>query len=168
LENSEKSLTFAGQLFLVNLQQDPVERRRVWKALQAKDLFERSLKINPANDSSKVGLGACFMFGGISATPMEGIMKVREVAEKDSGNLYAQLTLVKGTMLSGQYDKGISRLLTVIKMHPDNLEAMLMLADLYERTGEKKLAADWYRKCLPLGNPDLKNALEQRLKDLGK
>ena len=40
------------------LQADEVPERRKWKALQAKDLFERSLQINPQNDSSKVGLGA--------------------------------------------------------------------------------------------------------------
>src|SRR5690349_9516824 len=44
LENSEKSLTFAAQLFLENLQSDDVADRRKWKAMQAKDLFERSLK----------------------------------------------------------------------------------------------------------------------------
>lgn len=50
--------------------------------MQAKDLFERSLTINPANDSAKIGLGACYLFGEISPTPMEGILKIREVAEK--------------------------------------------------------------------------------------
>jgi hypothetical protein len=59
LENSEKNLTFAAHLFLDNLIRDDVAERRKWKALQAKDLFERSLKLNPVNDSSKVGLGAC-------------------------------------------------------------------------------------------------------------
>ena len=83
-----------------------------WKALQAKDLFERSLKINPDNDSAKVGLGACYLFGNISANPMEGIGKIMEVVEKDSTNAYAQMTLAKGSLLSGQSDKAISRLQT--------------------------------------------------------
>ena len=71
---------------------------RRWKALQAKDLFERSLKINPDNDSANIGLGACYIFGNISATPMEGILKVREVAEKDSTNIYAQNVLGQGSL----------------------------------------------------------------------
>ena len=93
LENSEKSLTFAAQLFLNNLQQDDVVDRRKWKALQAKDLFERSLKLNPDNDSAKIGLGSCYLFGNISASPMEGILKIREVTQKDSNNVYAQMLL---------------------------------------------------------------------------
>ena len=95
-----------------------------WKALQAKDLFERSLKINPDNDSAKVGLGACYLFGNISANPMEGIAKIREVVEKDSTNIYAQMMLVKGSLISGQIDKAITRLQTVNRLHPENIEAI--------------------------------------------
>ncbi|HKB45083.1 MAG TPA: hypothetical protein VKC90_11860 [Chitinophagaceae bacterium] len=167
LENSEKTLTFAARLFLENLQEDEVIERKRWKALQAKDLFERSLKINPGNDSSKVGLGACYLFGNISATPMEGILKIREVAEKDSSNVYAQLMLAKGSLISGQYDKAISRLLTVNRFDPGNAEAILMLADIYERTGDKISAINWYRKSLEyIQRQDAKTAIEKRIKEL--
>ncbi|MFZ1261882.1 MAG: tetratricopeptide repeat protein [Chitinophagaceae bacterium] len=169
LENSEKTLTFAARLFLDNLQNDDVQERRQWKALQAKDLFERSLKINPDNDSSKVGLGACFLFGNISTTPMEGILKIREVVEKDSTNMYAQLMLVRGSLISGQYDKAISRLETVTRIKPDNLDALLLLAEVYERMADKKKAISWYQKSLQFAKePELKTAIEKRIEELKK
>jgi tetratricopeptide (TPR) repeat protein len=168
LENSEKTLTFAAHLFLDNLQQTEDPRLIKWKALQAKDLFERSLKINPENDSSKVGLGACYLFGGIAA-PMEGVAKIREVAERDSTNVYAQLTLAKGSLISGEYKKAIGRLQTVNRVQPGNLEAILMLADLYERTGEKASAAEWYRKSLNyINRADAKTEIEKRIEALRK
>jgi tetratricopeptide (TPR) repeat protein len=142
LENSGKSLTFAARLFLDNLQSDEVVQRRQWKALQAKDLFERSLKINPDNDSAKVGLGACFLFGNISATPMEGILKIREVVQKDSTNIYAQMMLIQGSLISGQYDKAINRLQMVNRLEPANVEAIVLLADIYDRTGDKAGSKD--------------------------
>lgn len=169
LENSEKSLTFAARLFLDDLQNDQLDNRRMWKALQAKDLFERSLKINPDNDSAKVGLGACYLFGNITSNPMEGIAKIREVVQKDSTNVYAQLTLVKGSMLSGQFDKAISRLETVLKLQPGNWESLLLMADLYERKREFKNAISWYEKSLNLINmPEVKVAVKQRIEDLKK
>lgn len=169
LENSEKSLTFAARLFLDELQNDQLDNRRMWKALQAKDLFERSLKINPDNDSAKVGLGACYLFGNISSSPMEGIAKIREVVQKDSTNVYAQLTLVKGSMLSGQFDKAISRLETVVKLQPDNWESHLLMADLYERKQEFKNAIQWYEKSLAfIQQPEVKAAVKQRIEDLKK
>lgn len=169
LENSEKNLTFAARIFLENLQNDETVRRRTWKALQAKDLFERSLKINPDNDSAKIGLGACYLFGNISTNPMEGIAKIREVVEKDSNNVYAQMTLVKGAMLSGQYDKAIGRLQTIIRTEPGNAEAILLLADLYERTGKKADAISWYQKSLPyIKVQEVKKAIEKRIEELRK
>ena len=82
--------------------------------------------------------------------PMEGIGKIREVLDKDSTNVYAQMMLVKGSLMSGQYDKAISRLQTINRLQPDNLEAILMLADVYERTKDKANAVKWYQQSLPL------------------
>ena len=169
LENSEKNLTFAAQLFLNNLQNEEAVQMRKWKALQAKDLFERSLKINPANDSAKVGLGACYLFGDIAAMPMEGILKIREVVEKDSTNLYAQMMLVKGSLLSGQYDKAISRLETVSRIKPDDTDSKLLLGEVYERMKNNKMAINWYQQCLPfVKEAELKVAIEKRIAELKK
>jgi tetratricopeptide (TPR) repeat protein len=169
LENSEKSLNFAARLFLDNLQTDEVAARRKWKALQAKDLFERSLKINPDNDSARVGLGATYLFGGISDMPMEGIMKIREVADRDSTNIYAQLTLAKGSIISGQYEKAKERLMTVNRLQPGNVDAVLLLADLAERKGDRDEAIKWYNRSLELVKlPEALQAIRERIAELKK
>lgn len=169
LENSEKSLTFAAHLFLDNLRNEENPMLKRWKALQAKDLFERSLKINPSNDSSAVGLGACYIFGNIADNPMEGILKVRSVAEKDSTNVFAQSVLGYGSLISGQYDRAIIRFQTVNRLQPENLEAIMVLADLYERKADKPSAISWYTKAVPLiKNPALKGEVEKRIEELKK
>lgn len=169
LENSEKSLTFAAHLFLENLRNEENERLKKWKALQAKDLFERSLRINDQNDSTIVGLGACYIFGNIADNPMEGILKVRQVVEKDSTNIYAQMVLGHGSLLSGQYDRAIGRFEKVATLQPENLEAILMLAEVYERKADKTNAIKWYSSALPLAtNPAMKTALEKRIEELNK
>ncbi|MCX8019214.1 MAG: tetratricopeptide repeat protein [Chitinophagaceae bacterium] len=169
LENSEKNLTFVGQIFLENLeiQENPAIRR--WMAKEAKDLFERSLTLNPDNDSSKLGLGAVYLWGGISDNPMEGIMKIKEVADKDSTNAYAQFLLGKGSLQSGQLDKAILRFKTVCRLQPENAEAALLLAETYERTGNKKEALKWYRRSTELiRNETVLSALRQKIKELEK
>jgi tetratricopeptide (TPR) repeat protein len=171
LENSEKTLTFAAHLILNNLQEghdsDPAMIR--WKGLQAKDLFERSLKIDPDNDSSKVGLAACYMFGDVPAPPMTGVKQIQAVLKNDSTNVFALMTLVKGSLMTGQFENAISRLKTVCRVQPENLEAILLLADLYEQTGNKTAAIDWYRKSLLyIKRPDMKEVVEQRVRELEK
>jgi len=173
LENSEKSLTFAAHLFLQNLRGESDQPLRSWKALEAKDLFERSLKINPQNDSSIIGLGACYIFGGISATPMEGILKVKGVADKDSTNIFAQEVLGHGSMYSGQYDKAIARFESVYHLSKDGedtkLEACLMLAEAYERKADRASAINWYKKSLVLiKNQEVKEEVNKRIDELSK
>lgn len=169
LENSENSLTFAAHLFLNSLKVEESQPVKHWKAHQAKDLFERSLKINEANDSSLTGLGATLLFGGIAETPMEGIQKIRSVVERDSTNIYAQMTLGQASLLSGQLDKAIERFKTVVRQQPRHLEAVLSLAEAYERTNKNKEAILWYRKSLELSNiPALRQEVEARIKALSK
>ncbi len=93
LENSEKSLTFAAHLFLNNLKTEADPAMQNWLATNAKDLFKQALEVNPANDSSKIGLGACYIFGNISDNPMEGIALIREVVEKHPDNVFGQWCL---------------------------------------------------------------------------
>lgn len=167
-ENSEKSLTFAAHLFLTRLKAEENADVRAWQGSQAADLFERSLKLNPDNDSSQVGLGATILYSGTGA-PMEGIQKVRAVAERDSTNVYAQLTLGQASLTSGQTDKAIERFKKVVAVQPNNLEAMLSLADTYERTGNKTEAVRWYSQSLPLAPGDgLRKEIEQRIQLLKK
>ena len=169
LENSEKSLTFAAHLLLENLRNEPDERLRKWKALQAKDLFERSLRINDQNDSTTVGLGACYIFGNIADNPMEGIQKLRQVVEKDSTNIFGQLVLGHASIISEQYDKAIDRFGKVLVLQPGNLEAILMTAEVYERKADRNNAIKWYTDALPFAsNPELKVALEKRIEELSE
>ncbi|MEJ7911616.1 MAG: hypothetical protein WKF70_00580 [Chitinophagaceae bacterium] len=166
LENSENSLTFAAHLFLDNLKSEQNGEMKTWKASQAKDLFERSLRLDPANDSAKVGLGATYLFG-FSDAPMEGILKIREVVERDSTNVYAQLTLGQASIVSGQLDKAVERFQKVVLLQPANLEALLSLADVYERQGNKRGAVEWYKKSLPQIRIDgLRKEVEQRIEQL--
>jgi tetratricopeptide (TPR) repeat protein len=169
LENSEKSLTFAAHLILENLRNEESDQLKRWKALQAKDLFERSLRINDKNDSTIVGLGACYIFGNIADNPMEGILKVRQVVEKDSTNIYAQMVLGQGSLMSGQYDRAIDRFEKVLALQPVNLEAILLMAEVFERKEDKANAIKWYSKALPLAlNPAMRSALEKRINELKK
>jgi tetratricopeptide (TPR) repeat protein len=169
LENSENSLTFAAHLFLDNLQTEQNPALKQWKGLQAKDLFERSLKLNPGSDSSQIGLGATYLFGGISENPMEGITRIRQVADKDSTNVYAQLTLGRASLMSRQMDRAIARYQKVVELEPRNLEAILTLADIYEQQGDKKAAVQWYRRSLALIEiPGLREEVEKRIGLLSK
>jgi tetratricopeptide (TPR) repeat protein len=168
LENSEKSLTFAARLFLSEVlnAQDESDRQH-WLAENAKDLFDKALVINPKNDSNRIGRGACYIFGGLSENPMEGILPIREIADRQPDNLYAQMMLALGGRKSGQYDKAIERLLAIIKKEPNNLEAMFQLAECNELKGNRAEAAKWYGELKKrIKKPEIREDLEKRINQL--
>jgi tetratricopeptide (TPR) repeat protein len=170
LENSEKSLTFAAQLFLNSLRGQENPALKNWMANQSRNLFEQAELLNPGNDSTKIGLGATYIFGSTGEQPadvMKGIQKILEVTRRDSLNMYAQLMLGLGGIESGQFDKAIPRLLKVVHFDPGNLEAVLSLGDAYERTGDNVSAKRWYTNAKELTkNHELINAINERLASL--
>ena len=172
LEKSEKKLTFAAQLFLQSLRGQDDPALNGWMATNAKELFEKALELNPDNDSSKVGLGASYIFGSQAGNPMEvmqGIQRILEVAHRDSTNMYAQLMLGWGGLESGQYDKAIERLTTVVRHQPANIEAILLLAEVYQQKGDKADAINWYeaaKKQLGEHDSELLKEIDQRIRSL--
>jgi tetratricopeptide (TPR) repeat protein len=170
LENSEKSLTFAAQLLVDNLlTPDAPPALQPWIAGNAKVLLEKALVINPKNDSAKINLGACYLFGNLSDNPMQGITKIKEVVDTDATNSYGQFILALGGKKSGQYDKAIERFLTVLKIKPNHIEAMIHLAECYELTDQKEKAIEWYTKVSNSVNiPEAKDAISKRIQELKK
>ncbi len=170
LDNTEKSLTFAAHSILGYLPFEQSHELQHWLADKGKELFEKALKINAANDSSIVGLGGCLMYGaheGEGGNAMEGIMKVREVAERDSNFIFAQYMLGVGGVISKQYDRAILRFTKVVNAQPDNLEAMFKLAEACELAGKKTEAAGWYEKInARVENRELKMELTRRIEAL--
>lgn len=169
LENSEKSLTFAARLFLDRLMMSGDPAMQNWLANNAKVLLENALKINPANDSSSIGLGACYLFGNISSNPMEGITLIKKVVDRNPENIYGQMMLALGGKKSGQYDKAIERFLLVVKKEPDNIEAIFHIAECYDLKGDKSNAIVYYEKARELVKiPQAKEELSNRIMELKK
>ena len=106
--NSEKNLTFAAQLILKDLRNEEDIAKRGWKTEQAIELFEKSIELDPSNDSLKVGLGSCYIFGkgmaGDAQETMKGIQQLLQVVKRDSLNMQAQLVLGIGGVISTQYE----------------------------------------------------------------
>ncbi|MEP7163902.1 MAG: tetratricopeptide repeat protein [Ferruginibacter sp.] len=171
LDNSEKKLTFAAQLFLEGLRGEQDEAKLNWETTEAIDLFERAIKLDPENDDLRIGLGSCYVYGkGRSGNPqetMKGIQELLAVARKDSSNMKAQVVLGVGGLVSGQYDKALERFHRVISKEPKNLEAIAYLADTYAAKGNKEEAIRWYNISKRLANnPHYTEEVDKRINSL--
>lgn len=171
LDKSQKSLTFAAQLFLDNLRGESNDTLRSWESETATDLYKKALELDPENDSLKLGLGSCYVYGkgmtGDATETMKGIQQLLQVVKKDSGNMKAQMVLGIGGVISRQYNKAIERLLKVAKAEPANLEAISWLADAYAAAGDNKNAVKWYEYSKKLvNNAAYAKEVDERIKAL--
>lgn len=179
LENSEKSLTFAAHLLLTELQGVEELPLQVWMAKEARTLFEKAYESNPENDSTAVGLGSCYFFGAMNPgeMPMKGINLIREVTNKNPDNAYAHYMLGMGAFISAQWPKAVERFSRVVELEPNNMEALLRLADAAERTGDKAAAKKWFIRFTQTvqrlekegkfrSNPDMMQRIEDHIKTL--
>lgn len=159
LENTEKSVTFAGNLFLAILQRTDKPDFRRWQAREAIEIFNKALEINPSNLDSKIALATCYTEG--TGETMKGVTLLREVTQQDSNNVSANIILGKLAIQSGQLDKAIRRLEHVLMIEPKNTEAMYFLAEAYKNQGNKAKAIELFENCKRVVNsPDFSKEID--------
>ncbi len=165
LENTEKSLTFAGQLLLVLMQRNQEPGIRAWQAQEAIACFNKVLERNPESTETKIALATCYTEG--TGETMKGVTLLREVTAKDSTNIAANIILGKLAIQSGQFDKAQRRLEMVVSMQPENTEAMYFLAESYKGLGQKEKAVKWFEQCKKLvNNPDFSAEIDRYIQSM--
>lgn len=163
LENTEKSVTFAGNLFLAVMQKTDQPEVRKWQALEAIDCFKKAMELNPDNADTKIALATCYTDG--TGETMKGVTLLREVTQKDSNNISANIILGKLAIQSGQWPKAIKRLELVLSLRPENTEAMYFLAEAYKGSGDKEKAIALFEKCKKIvNNPDFTKEVDNYIK----
>lgn len=160
LDNSEKSLNFAGRFNLDLLHSAHEASVQAWAADNAITSFERSLEINPDNDTVKMALASAYVDG--TGQPMQGIQLLLGITKEDPDNVQANLMLGQLSIRSGQNDKAISRFETVLKKDPENTEALYFLAEAYKNNGNKEKAIELLEKCKEIiDNPQFSSDIDE-------
>jgi predicted Zn-dependent protease len=164
LENSEKSLTFAANLFLEHLQHAQEPGVMKWEAQEAITLLDQAITLNPGNDSLKIKQALVYMNTG---DPMVGVQKLRALVAEHPDNIEAQVTLANLAITSGQYDKAIERMEALLQTHPDEAKAYFVLAEAYRGKGDVKKAVTLFQKCKELlKDPELKAEIDGYIKSI--
>lgn len=160
LENSEKDLTFAGSLFMQLMENEGSPSVQMWEAGEAVDCFERALKIDSSNEDIKLKLATVYLDG--TGQPMNGVRLLLGIVSEKPDDIAANLLLGKMSIKSGQYDKAMVRLQTVLKQEPENTEALYFMAQVYKEKGDKKKAIELFEQCKKLVNrPEFSREVDQ-------
>jgi Flp pilus assembly protein TadD len=97
-------------------------------------------KIEDKDPNSVEAQGKIAMTWVNSETPMKGILKLRELADKNPTNEYLAYQLGMLSFQSGQFEKAVARFESVIKLNKENVNAFFYLAQSLKELGRKKEA----------------------------
>ena len=105
----------------------------------ARNYFGKVLKSNPGNLEVKAKMAMTYV---TTDNPMQGIMMLREVLQKDPKNELATFNLGLLSMQSGQLDKAVDRFKSVLTINPGNIEAQYYLAICLKESGRTSEAKE--------------------------
>ncbi len=163
LENSEKSLNFAGRFNLDLMQMAGSPGVRGWAAQNAISCFEQSLELNPNSDTVKMALASCYIDG--TSQPMQGIQLLLGIVREQPDNIPANLMLGQLSIRSGQMDKAKERFEKVLSLEPENTEALYFLAEVYRSKGNKEKAIELLERCKKIINkPEFDKEIDNYIK----
>jgi cytochrome c-type biogenesis protein CcmH/NrfG len=142
-DNSEQSWLVSANDFLKEAKQIQGDQKVVLYN-GAINGFEKALKFNPDNLSAKTSLGVAYVESAslLGNQPMKGITLLREVIQKDSTNIEANLQLGLFSVNSHQYQKAIDRFRRVLRIDSTHIDTYVYLGNTYLSMGDKPKAIE--------------------------
>ena len=139
------------------------ERQKVF-AEKAKAFFEKVLELEPERFDLEAKVAMTLV---TTSAPMQGIMRLREILEKDPDNETAIFNLGTLSMQSGQYDKAVGRFKKLVALNPRNSQALFYLGISYFNIGDKTSAKEQFQKVKKLDDdPTVLATVDSYLKEI--
>ncbi len=127
--------------------------------------YEEAVRIDGSDVELKIKLADVYVQG--SQEPMKGIGILRQLSDSLPDNIPVLLALGRLSIQSGQFDKAKERLQKVLKLAPQNTEAMYFLAIAEAQLGHTDEAVRMFEMCKQLvGNKDFDKEIDEIVKNL--
>ena len=112
---------------------------------EAYNTLQQAIELDTNNIDNKVNLAAILMEGKNQV--MGGVPILLSIVKKSPNHLKANFILAKFAVVSGQFDKAITRLEKIISLNPAYTDAYLVLANAYAQKGERVKAQSTLKQC---------------------
>ncbi len=166
-ENNKETYINSGDYNSMLLQSAPDEKSRRYLAGNAIECYQKAVEMDTGNADYQIRLAGAYMEEGTQ--PMQGVQLLLGVVKRDSNNVDAQLMLGRFGLISGQIDKAIARFQKILYLHPQNTEALFMLAQAYDTQGNKDKALELLEKCKKtVTDPQVKKEIDNVIANIKK
>ena len=166
-ENKVEAYVGAGDFNTMLMQTAPDAKAKNFLSRNAVECYEKAVAFDSTNTPNRIRLAGAIMESG--GAPMQGVAILLDIVRKDSTNVDALLMLGRFGLISGQYDKAIARLEKILYSHPQNSEALLLMAEAYNGKGNKAKAIEMLERCKKaVTEPAAKKEIEGYIESIRK
>ena len=146
IEKTEEAWSIAGANYYLAIAQNTDKSMRDFCTQRAVNAFQNAISLNPTKLDNKINLALCYTENPPQDNPMKGILLLRDLDKENPDNIAVNLQLARLAIKTGQFDRAIARLETVLTKEPNNKKAVCLLADAYSGSQNAK-AAEMMKKC---------------------
>jgi tetratricopeptide (TPR) repeat protein len=133
-------------------------------AAKAQEYYSKVLQVNPQDLEVKNRMAMTYVN---SSNPMQGIMMLREVLASDPKNESALFNMGMLSIQSGQNERAIERLESLVKINPAHIQGQLLLGIAMMNSGDRKGAKAQFEKVKQMDkDPAVQATADSYLKDL--
>jgi len=118
--------------------------------LKTREAYEKVLQTEPDNYDVQHNIAMTLI---VSSSPMQGIMMLRGIIEKDPSNEQALMSMGRMSIQTGQFENGVDRFESLVSYYPENVEGNFFLGLCYYETGQLVKAQTQFEKVKELGAP---------------
>lgn len=145
ITNDKATLEKSANLFYTGFPTTTDSVAKIFGAQEGIKAFQQLIKSDSTNYSYPVHEAVCYVDG--LGQVMQGVLLLKTVEQKDPDNKEMNLILGRLAVVSGQYEKAITRLEKLITLDPQNAEALFHLAEAYRAVGRKDDAIKSLEQC---------------------
>lgn len=162
--NNPEGWVKAGDLYYKAYTYAVDQARQEELAGQAQSYYGKVMEVEPENLGVKTKMAMTYLS---SENPMQGIMMLREVLDKDPENPEALFNIGMLAIQSGQYDRAIERFETLIRVDSTHIQGQLLLGVALLNAGKKARAKAQFEKVKSMDpDPAVQAEVDSYLKDL--
>jgi len=128
---------------------------------KTRETYEKVLEAQPDNFDVQHNVAMTYLS---TAGPMQGIMMLRGIIEKDPSNMKALMSMGRMSIQTGQFENGVDRFESLVSYYPDNAEGNFFLGVCYYETGQLVKARSQFEKVKELdAAPQIVTAADEYL-----
>lgn len=145
--NTAEAWSIAGTTYAIGAQRFEEEKNRSYCSGRAVKAFENAISLESKNIEHQVNLAVCYTDNPPKDNAMKGVQMLLGLSRQNPEEVLVQTTLARLAIKTGQFDKAIKRLETVLSKDEDNRSAVCLLAKAFGEKGDQAKATVYSEKC---------------------